>query len=472
MALFDWVEGLRKRLRDADFHERPRKVSVPARRPVEPVDAFGGLTADAIRKATPGAEPIVVRTIGALLLTIIIFMTFAPIDRVVVGTGKVLAQGGNIYVQPFDRSIVRSVLVHPGDVVKQGDTLANLDPTYAKADLTQMSQKKASSEAAVERLKAEQEGKAYVVQSDDPYSQQQYTLWSRRQQEYRDNLAGFEAKISSAKSVIGRSQSDIRNYTQKLSLAGELEDMQTKLREKGYGSRIQTIGAAQDRVEAERMLAESRSQLEQATHDVAAASADRAAFIGKWRDDIGTQLVQAQNDLDQAVSYLSKATLNQDQTTLKSPADAIVLEVGNLSQGSVVDANGAAKPLFTLTPLKGATEAEIEVEAKDIGFIRVGDPVRAKFDAYRFIQHGTASAKVAAISDGSFDVADSGQPKPPFFKVRIKFETLELRNVPKSFRLIPGMTLQGDILIGRRTLMGYLMEGAMRTGSEAMREPQ
>ena len=47
-----------------------------------------------------------------------------------------------------------------------------------------------------------------------------------------------------------------------------------------------------------------------------------------------------------------------------------------------------------------------------------------------------------------------------------------LRNVPPNFQLIPGLTVNGDILVGGRTIMSYLLEGAMRTGSEAMREPE
>jgi hypothetical protein len=33
------------------------------------------------------------------------------------------------------------------------------------------------------------------------------------------------------------------------------------------------------------------------------------------------------------------------------------------------------------------------------------------------------------------------------------------------------MTLSGDIIVGRRSIISYLIEGALRTGSEAMREP-
>jgi hypothetical protein len=47
----------------------------------------------------------------------------------------------------------------------------------------------------------------------------------------------------------------------------------------------------------------------------------------------------------------------------------------------------------------------------------------------------------------------------------------KLRNVPKDFRIVPGMTVEGEILVGRRTIMSYLVEGILKTGSEAMREP-
>jgi hypothetical protein len=53
----------------------------------------------------------------------------------------------------------------------------------------------------------------------------------------------------------------------------------------------------------------------------------------------------------------------------------------------------------------------------------------------------------------------------------VAIKDAHLRDVPKDFRLIPGMTLAGDIMVGRRTILSYLIEGSLRTGSEAMREP-
>jgi HlyD family secretion protein len=44
-------------------------------------------------------------------------------------------------------------------------------------------------------------------------------------------------------------------------------------------------------------------------------------------------------------------------------------------------------------------------------------------------------------------------------------------NVPANFRLIPGMTLSGDVKVGRRTLASYVWETLARGAGEAMREP-
>ena len=181
------------------------------------------------------------------------------------------------------------------------------------------------------------------------------------------------------------------------------------------------------------------------------------------------------NDLDAAKQSLSKATRLNELVTLKAPSDAVVLKVGRVSAGSVA-ANGAissqAEPLFTLVPLDAPVEVDLRIDAKDIGFVKPRDPVQIKLDAYRFIQHGTVDGVITSVSEGSFTVTDENIPSPPFFKVRIKVTAAKLRNVPRDFRLIPGMTLQGDILVGSRTILSYVTEGAMRTGSEAMREAQ
>ena len=48
---------------------------------------------------------------------------------------------------------------------------------------------------------------------------------------------------------------------------------------------------------------------------------------------------------------------------------------------------------------------------------------------------------------------------------------LDFTDVPKTFRLIPGMSLRADIAVGRRSLFRYIMGGFVHGTGEAMREP-
>jgi HlyD family type I secretion membrane fusion protein len=436
-----------------------------------PISAFESETQAVIQRTAPYSEHAVLHAVAGMILLSLVLIAFVKLDRVVTSTGLIVPSGGSLFVAPLDRAVVTAVLVRPGDVVKKGQALATLDPTFATADLNDLAQKKASAEALVARLKAEQADRPYVADPNSSPSALQASIWGQRRAEYQQSIDDFDSRVAAGRSVVKKSDEDADAYTRRLSLAAELEASLTKLQQRGFGSRTQLIAATDSRIEAQRLATESQNEGAQAQHDLAALQAQRAVYIGKWHDDVATQLVAAQNDLADATQNLAKAARLSELSTLTAPADAVVLDVAKASKGSVIDTNAAAQPLFTLTPLGGALEAEVQVNAKDVGFIRAGDQVRVKLDAFRFTSHGAAKGVIKTISDGTFTDAGDGRIRSPYYKVRVALTDVRLRNVPANFRLIPGMTVEGDILIGGRTILSYLLEGALRTGSEAMREP-
>jgi HlyD family type I secretion membrane fusion protein len=437
-----------------------------------PISAFESETQAVIQTTSPLSERAIVYVLVGMTILALFLMSVVKLDRVVSGSGRILPTQGSLFVQPLDRAIVTGIAAHAGDVVHKGQVLATLDPTFALADLRDMQQKKAAAEALVMRLQAESQGRDYVVDPSSPQSILQGAIWQQRQAEYRQTLADMEARVRSGSSAVQKDIEDQHNYQQRLAIASQAEDAQQKLIAQGFGRKLSLLSATDNRVEMQRMVTESQQSAAQAQHDVASLSAARDAFISKWRGDIATQLVTAQDSLSAINQSLAKASRVSDLSKLVAPADAVVLKIGKANIGSVIDpSTDNSEPLFTLTPLGGPLEAEIHIDAKDIGFIRAGDKVRLKFDAYQFTNHGTAVGVIKTISDGSFTTNDDGQVVRPFYKARVAITQLHLRNVPNNFQLTPGLTLTAETLIGRRTIMQYIFGGALRTGSEAMREP-
>ena len=439
----------------------------------EILGAFESETVAVFQRTAPTNQHIVLYTLAGMFALVIALAAVVKLDKVVVSTGRIVTAAGSLYVSPFDTSIVREVRVKAGDVVRKGQSLATLDPTFAHADLSQLQQKLASGQAAVAREEAELAGKPYVYSPSDSYQALQGGIWQKRQAQYQSDLADFDARIRSAQAQVDQADADVAQYDKRLKLASDVEKVYQPLIEKGYVSKLQMMQATDQRTEVGRLLADAQNTLAAQRHLLASLQAQRQSYIDKWHSDTGAQLVLDRNDLDLTRDNLAKAQRLSELTSLDAPADAVVLKVGQVSSGSVAASgqNTAAEPLFTLVPLDAPVEADVDVPARDIGFIKVKDPVQIKLDAYRYIQHGFAKGVIKTISEGSFTTDDNGMAVEPYFKIRVTVTEAKLRNVPADFRLVPGMTLQGDIMVGRRTILSYLVEGALRTGSEAMREP-
>jgi HlyD family type I secretion membrane fusion protein len=449
----------------------PRPVRLSQRK-VDLVGAFESETVGVFMRTTPSSEHVLLYALVAILCVSLVLSSIVKLDRVVSGGGVIVPAGGELYVSPFDPGIVRQVRVKAGDIVKAGEALATLDPTFTNADLKQLQEKLASDEAAVTRLTAELAGAPYLFSSDEPAQILQGAIWQKRQLEYRYNLADFDGRIRGVEAQVAQYESNALEFSKRLKLAEDAETLYKPLLDKGYVSKLQLMQATDERTEMRRLAADAQNQMYAQRQTLLALRAQREAYVQKWNSDTGAELVATRNELEVTRQNLQKAQKLSDLVSLDAPADAVVLKVGRMSSGSVAGAGSmAAEPLFTLVPLNGALEADVKVPAADIGFIKVGDPVQVKLEAYRFMQHGTVDGSIKTISEGSFTTDENNAETAPYFKVRVLLRKPHLRNVPADFRLIPGMTLTGDIMVGKRTILSYLVEGGLRTGSEAMREP-
>ena len=125
------------------------------------VGAFESDTVAVFLRTAPANEHIVLYVLAAMLVLAVGLASVVKLDRVVTSVGRIVPTAGSLYVSPFDTGIVRQVNVKAGDVVKKGQALATLDPTFTHADLLQLQKHLASDEAAVARVEAELAGRPY-----------------------------------------------------------------------------------------------------------------------------------------------------------------------------------------------------------------------------------------------------------------------------------------------------------------------
>lgn len=444
----------------------------------EVIGAFESDTVAVFVRTAPVNEHITLYVFSALLIAAVVFTVFVSLDRVVSSQeGWVIPSAGAIYVSPFDMGIIKELHVKVGDVVKKGQALATLDPTFTQADLDQLREHLHSDNAQITREKAEIARRPYTFDHTDRFQAIQGDLWKQRQGQFKSTVENYEGQIKSVEAQLAQAKSDVEKYTARLKIATDVNNIYKPLVDKGYASNLQLLQSTDTATEINRLLNDAVSQVPQYTESAAALRAQLAAFIKQWDATTSTQLVADENDLELTQDNLAKAQKMRDLTSLDAPEDGLVTQVGQVSKGSVQSGAAGASaslqtaPLITLMPLNAPVDVELDINTQDIGFIRKGDPATLKIDAFPYIRFGTVAGTVKSISESSYTTDINGTPEQAFFKVRVGVTAYQLRNVPKDYRLVPGMSLSGDILVGKRTLWSYITEGAMRTALESMREP-
>ncbi|WP_239660165.1 biotin/lipoyl-binding protein, partial [Pseudomonas psychrophila] len=95
-----------------------------------------------------------------MLLAFGIWAYLFEIDEVSTGTGKVIPTSREQVIQSLEGGIVAELNVSEGDIVKQGEILAKLDPTKTESNFGESAAKYRASLASVARLQAEVKGVA------------------------------------------------------------------------------------------------------------------------------------------------------------------------------------------------------------------------------------------------------------------------------------------------------------------------
>jgi HlyD family secretion protein len=291
---------------------------------------------------------------------------------------------------------------------RPGTVLATLDPTFAAADAAQLGARLASRGAQVARLEAEVDGREYRASADAPADQRlQEATFLQREAWRRARLRDLDERSARAEAGLVTSRRDMEALGPRLDVLRELEAMRGQLLATQTGSRVSLLEARNQRLELEARGDHLRLALVELRHELESTRAERQSFLEDQRQLALEELARLRSERDAIAEELAKAALRQRMVVLTAPADAVVLQVADRSVGSVLR---EAEPLVTLVPLGVALEAELAVEARDIGRVTPGQPVRIKLDAWPYQEHGTLAGSLRVISEGAF--AREGE-RPP-----------------------------------------------------------
>ncbi len=418
--------------------------------------------------------------LALFVLLLLLWSIFGKMDRIVMADGKIVTIDTPVVLQSYSIALVKDIRVVMGQRVRKGEVLVVLDATFAQADMSQLRDRISSLAAHAQRLECEIGDKPYPPAGAIPpeagsaaarEQALQSSIYASRQSEYAARLKTYEEQLKRLHTEQAATAGDLLHRKERLKIFTEFEHMRRQLYERGIEARAGFLEAQKDRLSVAGDVLRMESSLQELQHEIASVEADRATYLTNWRSTAAQELVSVRRQLDESREQLNKATKMGELVDIRAPMDAVVLEVARRNAGSVAD---EAEALVTLVPLDAPLEVDVEIRPGDIGYVRTGQTARIKLATLPFQKHGTLDATVLAVSEDAF-LKQTAAGEQSFYRARLKLPAeplATLRNLPKGFAIMPGMTVMAEINIGDRRIIEYFLYPVLAGFDQSLREPR
>jgi HlyD family secretion protein len=419
------------------------------------------------------------RLLLGLVTCLLLWATFGQLDIVAVADGKLVPSTYLKIVQPAEQGIVKEILVKEGEAVKAGQVLIRMDSVLAGADVKAIRAERDNKRLALRRIDAQLGGKRFSRERSDPPE-----LALQVEAQYAANVRAYENAIAQEQSLLEKARHDLAaaqatkaKLEQVLPHYVEQERAFEKLTKDGFAGRILYTDKRRERIEKEQDLrtqeftiGASRALIEQSEKKITQISAD-------YRRSLQTERVETASQLEKLTQELAKLSHRQELLELRAPAAGVVKDLATHTAGTVA-APGTI--LMTLVPEGDRLVAEVWVSNQDVGFVRPGQEAKLKLVTFQFQKYGMLEGRVAHVNADATeapspntrsDALSRDRPTGPLaFRALLDLNRQELLADGQRYPLQPGMQVAGEIHLGTRTVMEYLLSPVQKAFHEAARE--
>ncbi|NCE93599.1 HlyD family type I secretion periplasmic adaptor subunit [Pseudomonas sp. L13] len=370
------------------------------------------------------------RIISSLVLIVLILCLWAwlaELDEVSKGDGKVIPSSHEQVIQSLEGGILAALNVAEGDLVEEGQVLAQLDPTKTESNVEESAARYRAMLASATRLQAEVDGKPLSFPDELQAYPELINRETRLYQERINRLKETQAGVNDSLRLVDR----------------ELQITQS-LAKTGAASSVEVIRLQRQRSELQLKGTELRS-----TYQVQA----------------GEELAKARSEVSSLSSVIRGREDSLTRLTVLSPVRGIVKGIEVTTIGGVISPNGK---LMQIVPLDDQLLIETRISPRDIAFIHPNQAAKVKLTAYDYSIYGGLDGKVVTISPDT--IQDKIKPENYYYRVFIQTDSNALTNkTGERFAIVPGMIATVDIKTGSRTVLDYLIK-PFNKAQEAMRE--
>jgi len=303
--------------------------------------------------------------------------------------------------------------------------------------------------------------------------------------QHRANVQAYGNALAQEKSVLDKAKHDLAGAQATKSKLEQVlphyldqEKAFEKLAKDGFAGRIMFTDKQRERIEREQDLRTQESTI-RANQALIEQSERRIAQItADYRRTLQTERIDAAAQAEKARQELAKHEHRFGLLELRAPQPGVVKDLATHTAGTVASPGTI---LMTLVPEHDDMLAEVWVSNQDVGFVRPGQDVKLKLVAFQFQKYGMLEGKVRQVSADATEAASANtrsdalggrdRPTGPLtYRALVELKSQTLDSDKERYRVASGMQVAGEVHLGTRSILEYLLSPLQKAWHESGRE--
>lgn len=427
-------------------------------------------SSEAMLQQAPGLHRILLRTISLFVVVMLTWAYFAEVDEFTRGQGRIVPSSDLQVVQNLEGGILAKLMVEEGDLVVRDQPLLQIDDTVFSSSLRERALQIAQLQAKAARLRAQATGSTFAEQStgsdavvDVKILDSERIFYESSLAEFNSRLAALNQKVEQKKQELSSVRLNRRSLSNSYALLSKELEFTRPLVKDGAVSQVQLLQLERQANDLRGELGRAELAIPQLQSEYQEAENNRDTFAQNFANEARRELNEVNAELARLLESNEAISDRVARTVVRSPVRGTIKQIKVKTVGGVIQ---PGMDLIEIVPADDSLLVDAKVVPSDIAFIHPGQKASVKLTAYDFSIHGGLEAHVLLISPDTIEDQDGNS----YYEVRLKTDSASLGSGRNALPIIPGMTVEVDILTGKKSVLDYILKPILKTQELAFRE--
>ncbi|QKV16983.1 HlyD family type I secretion periplasmic adaptor subunit [Oricola thermophila] len=419
-----------------------------------------------------GSARAIVLIVVAMIASFAVWASQTEIDEIARGEGRVIPASRTQTIQATEAGVVKEIAVQIGQVVKEGQLIIRLDDTTTASDLGEVEARARALKARVARLEVEEAGNwddgyacpADVAETAPSICENEERLLAARRAGFRNTEGVLQQRLLQRRKELDEANANLQRLLGSLEISKRELALIEPMAKRRLVAETELIRAQRAINEVEGEIAALNEMIPRLQGAISEAELQLKELELQFRQEALTQKTDVLAELSVLEESARGEMTRVSRTDIRSPVDGVINTMEINTIGSFVQPGAV---IAEVVPTSEELLVEARISPRDVAFVVPGQPALVKITAFDFSIYGGLEGEVVNVSPDSIVDQKTGEP---YFEVRIKTDSAQLRKDENVFNITPGMICTVDIITGRKTILHYLLKPINKARQEAFTE--